>query len=62
MLIKSINPDNKVYFADISNKLKRATSLASSKGFTNNSQSRATSTDYPFNINQLSSLTINLHH
>jgi len=34
--MKSINLDNKVYFIDIPNKL-RATSLASSEGFTNNS-------------------------
>ena len=50
MVIKSINPDNKVYFMDIPNKL-RATSPASSEGFTNNSQSRATSANYPLNIN-----------
>jgi len=49
--MKSINPNNEVYFVDIPNKLRKATSLASSKGFTNNSQSRATSTDYPLNIN-----------
>ena len=50
-LIKSINLDNEVYFIDIPNKLRRATSPASSEGFTNNSQSRATSTNYPLNIN-----------
>ena len=51
MLIKPINLDNEVYFMDIPNKLRRATSLASSEGFINNSQSRATSTDHPLNIN-----------
>ena len=34
--MKSINPDNEVYFIDIPNKL-RATSPVFSKGFTNNS-------------------------
>jgi len=51
---------------DIPNKLKKATSPVSSEGFTNNSQSKATSTDYPLNINQLSSLkttqTISLYY
>jgi len=51
MLIKPTNLDNEAHFADVSNKLKRATSLASSEGLTNNSQSRATSIDYLFNIN-----------
>jgi len=37
MLIKPTNLDNKAYFTDIPNKLRRATSLASSKGLTNNS-------------------------
>ena len=48
--MKSINLDNKVHFIDIPNK-SRATSPASSKGFTYNSQSRATSIDYLFNNN-----------
>ena len=43
MLIKSINLNNKAYFIDVPNKLRKATSLESSKGLTNNSQSRATS-------------------
>ena len=37
MLIKPTNLDNKAYFTDIPNKLRRATSLKSSEGFTNNS-------------------------
>ena len=48
--MKSINLNNKVYFIDIPNKLK-VTNLVSNKGFTNNSQSRATSANYPLNIN-----------
>ena len=35
--MKSINLDNEVHFVDIPNKLRKATSLISSKGFTNNS-------------------------
>jgi len=49
--MKSIDLDNEVHFIDIPNKLRRATSLASSEGFTNNSQFKATSTNYPLNIN-----------
>jgi hypothetical protein len=37
MLIKPINLDNEAYFIDVPNKLRRATSLESSKGLTNNS-------------------------
>lgn len=55
-LIKSIDSDDEAHFADVPNESRRATSPASSEDFTNNSQSRATSTDYPLNINQLSSL------
>ena len=51
MLIKPINLDDKAYFADIPDKLRKATSPVSSEGLTNNSQSRATSIDYLLNIN-----------
>ncbi|OCL11873.1 hypothetical protein AOQ84DRAFT_386520 [Glonium stellatum] len=54
-ITKSIDLDDEVHFADIPDE-SRATSPASSEGFTYNSQSRATSADYPLNINQLSSL------
>ena len=37
MLIKPINLDNKAHFINIPNKLRRATSLKSSKGLINNS-------------------------
>ena len=37
MLIKPINLDNEAYFIDVPNKLRRATSLESSEGLTNNS-------------------------
>ena len=50
MLLKSISLDNEAYFIDVPNELKRVTSLASSKGFTNSNQSRATSIDYLLNI------------
>ena len=56
MLIRPIGLGNKVYFIDIPNKLKGATSLVSSKGLTNNSQFKVTSTNYLLNISQLSSL------
>ena len=49
--MKSIDLDNEVHFVDIPDKLRRVTSLVSSEGFTNNSQFRATSTDYLLNIN-----------
>jgi len=51
MLIKLTNLDNKAHFADIPDKSKKATSLVSSEGLTNNSQSRATSINYLLNIN-----------
>ena len=40
----------------ISLELSKTTSLVSSVGLTNNNQFKATSIDYPFNINLLSSL------
>jgi hypothetical protein len=66
MLIKPIDLDDKAYFINIPNKLRRVTSLIFSKGLTNNNQFKVTSIDYLFNINQFSSLktiqTVSLYY